>query len=217
MRQRSLRDRERVSLAPFSLRGTHVALVPLELVHVQPLLACATGPRDTYALTHVPRSEDEMRRYIDLAIAEREAGRAHAFATTLAATGEVVGSTRFANLERWAWPHASESGIDAVEIGWTWLGAAHQRTAVNSECKQLLLAHAFEVFCVRRVTLKTDARNLRSRAAIERLGARLDGILRAPLPAADAPVPRDSAVYSILAAEWPQIRDQLRARLSRHD
>jgi RimJ/RimL family protein N-acetyltransferase len=204
-----LGDRKGVSLSPFSLRGRFVALEPLEIAHLQPLLACANGPQGSYALTRVPRTEAEMRSYVDEALADRAAGRAHAFATTLIATGEVVGSTRFANLERWAWTHAQASGIDAVEIGWTWLAAAHQRSVVNTEAKRLMLAYAFEVWQVRRVTLKTDARNLRSRAAIERLGAHLDGILRAHLPAADAPVPRDSAVYSILAAEWPAIRERL--------
>jgi RimJ/RimL family protein N-acetyltransferase len=115
----------------------------------------------------------------------------------------VVGSTRFGNIERW-----SSDAIDAVEIGWTWLAASAQRTAVNTEAKILMLDHAFGVWRVKRVTLKTDARNARSRAAIARIGGKLDGILRAHMPAADGGV-RDSAVFSILAAEWPAHRARL--------
>jgi RimJ/RimL family protein N-acetyltransferase len=99
-----------------------------------------------------------------------------------------------------------------VEIGWTWLAADAQRTALNSEAKYLMLAHAFERWRVHRVSLQTDARNARSRAAIERIGARLDGVLRAQRPAADGTV-RDSAYYTILDSEWPAVRARLEARL----
>jgi len=121
----------------------------------------------------------------------------------------VVGSTRFGNLERWT---RGEDRIDAVEIGWTWLTPSAQRTVVNTEAKLLMLGHAFESWRVHRVTLKTDARNARSRAAIERLGAKLDGLLRAHMPATDDTL-RTSAVYSILAGEWPEVRARLIARL----
>ena len=101
-----------------------------------------------------------------------------------------------------------------MEIGWTWLAPDAQRTAVNTEAKRLMLAHAFERWEVFRVSLKTDARNVRSRAAIERLGARLDGVMRAHSPAADRGA-RDAAYYSMLAAEWPDARARLDARLAR--
>jgi RimJ/RimL family protein N-acetyltransferase len=97
---------------------------------------------------------------------------------------------------------------DAVEIGWTWLAASAQRTGINTEAKRLMLGHAFEVWEVHRVTLKTDARNQRSRAAIERLGAKLDGLLRGHMPAYDGEV-RTSAVYSIVRDEWPAVRVRL--------
>ncbi len=100
-----------------------------------------------------------------------------------------------------------------MEIGWTWLAADAQRTALNTEAKLLMLAHAFESWRVVRVNLRTDARNARSRAAIERLGARLDGILRAHVPASDGGV-RDTTTYSLLAAEWPAAKARLEARLS---
>ena len=100
-----------------------------------------------------------------------------------------------------------------MEIGWTWLAADAQRTAINTEAKLLMLGHAFEAWRVRRVNLRTDSRNLRSRAAIERLGAKLDGILRAHMPASDGGV-RDTATYSLLATEWPQAKERLAGRLA---
>jgi N-acetyltransferase len=133
------------------------------------------------------------------------------------ARGEVVGSTRLGNLERWTAPGFTprpQGFVDAAEIGWTWLAEKAQRTIINTKAKWLLLGLAFESWEVRRVTLKTDARNLRSRAGIERLGAHLDGVLRAHMPAADGGE-RDSAVYSILASEWPGMRARLAGFLAR--
>jgi RimJ/RimL family protein N-acetyltransferase len=119
------------------------------------------------------------------------------------------------NAEYWDWDgtgatDANES--DAVEIGSTWLAASAQRTGVNTEMKLLMLAHAFDVLGVRRVTLKTDARNRRSRDNIERVGATFEGVLRAHMPAMDGGI-RDSAWYSILDSEWPAVRGRLTARL----
>ena len=124
----------------------------------------------------------------------------------------MLGSTRFMNIEHWPWDLAG-ADPDAVEIGSTWLAPSAQRTPVNTEAKLLMLTHAFEVWHVQRVTLKTDARNERSRNAILRLGARFDGVLRANMPAYDGAWPRDSAFYSILASEWPAVRSGLRTRL----
>jgi RimJ/RimL family protein N-acetyltransferase len=193
------------------LAGRFVTLEPLSLAHLDGLVAAAAESRATYGLTHVPDTRAAMRAYIEAALASP----AVPFAT-VAADGRVVGSTRFGNLEHWSWPEGPrpDGSPDAVEIGWTWLAASAQRSAINSEAKLLMLGHAFEDWRVHRVTLKTDARNQRSRAAIERLGARLDGVLRAHMPAADGGV-RDSAVYSILAAEWPAARARLVARLDR--
>jgi RimJ/RimL family protein N-acetyltransferase len=210
-----------------TLFGRHVRLEPLSLEHVAPLAAAASGPRGTYGLTNVPGDEAQMRAYVEAALAERAARRAVPFATVdlRGGSGVVVGSTRFGNLEYWTWPTPAERGRatdvpDAVEIGWTWLAEPAQRTAVNSEAKLLMLDYAFEIWRVHRVTLKTDHRNQRSRAAIERLGAKLDGILRAHMPAYDRDGNqriRDSAVYSILAAEWPALRERLCERLERID
>lgn len=206
---------------PVVLEGRHVRLEPLELHHVAALVAVGSGPRDTFRLTTAPEGEEATLAYVKAACDARAAGTALPFATVSLALGRVVGSTRFGNLERWPWPEDHPEArpgcvADATEIGWTWLAPEAQRTAINTEAKRLMLAHAFETWRVHRVTLKTDARNARSRAAIERLGARLDGILRAHFPAVDGTI-RDSAVYSILAAEWPGVRAALDARLVARD
>jgi N-acetyltransferase len=202
-------------VAPVVLAGPHVRLEPLTLAHIPALVDAATrGPRETFGWTYVPVDEAEMRRYVEIALGDR---RAVAFATV--AGGRVVGSTRFCNLEYWEWrpgsPQQRPAGhADAVEIGWTWLAPEAQRTAVNTAAKLLMLGHAFEAWEVRRVILKTDHRNARSRAAIERLGAKLEGLLRANQPAVDD-TPRTSALYSIMPEEWPEIRARLEARLQR--
>jgi len=198
-----------------TLSGTHVGLEPLLLEHLDDLVAVARGPRETYRLTFVPEGSDAMRKYLQTALLLRDAGAAVPFATVRLADGRVVGSTRFGNLEYWAWPAGARSPPDppdAVEIGWTWLAADAQRTAINTEAKLLMLAHAFERWHVRRVNLRTDSRNVRSRTAIERLGAKLDGILRAHMPAADGGV-RDTASYSMVAEEWPAAKERLSKKL----
>lgn len=206
----------RAPLEPVVLSGRHVRLEPLEPGHAHGLLGAASGPRDTFTYTWVPDPDlDEVRRYIDIAAALHAAGTVLAFATIASSTGEVAGSTRFLNAEYWSFVDGRPSGrtgLDAVEIGGTWLAAAHQRTALNTEAKLLMLDHAFGALGVRRVTLKTDARNERSRRNIERVGATFEGILRCHQYAADGGI-RDSAMYSILAAEWPERREALRARL----
>ena len=124
----------------------------------------------------------------------------------------VIGSTRFWNIERWSWPagHPSHGREvpDACEIGYTWLAQSALRTAANTEAKLLMLLHAFEVWQVLRVCFHTDGRNQRSRAALERIGAQCEGILRAHRMAADF-IPRDSVRYSIVAAEWPTVKQRL--------
>jgi RimJ/RimL family protein N-acetyltransferase len=144
-----------------------------------------------------------MREYVERALAEREAGRALPFATVERATGRVVGSSRFAAIER----HDRR-----VEIGWTWIGAPWQRTYVNTEAKLLMLAHAFEQWGCLRVELKTDRLNERSRAAIARIGATQEGIFRQHMITASGRI-RDTVYFSILDTEWPVVRARLSARL----
>jgi len=206
-------------LPPVTLRGRCVRLEPLSADHADALWAAvAHVPRETFALSCLPATPEEMRAYVAAALAGAATGAALPFATVDARAERVVGCTRFGNVERWTWSpgHAQQRGHDrpdAVEIGWTWLTPAAQRTAVNTEAKLLMLTHAFEGWGCHRVTLKTDARNVRSRTAIERLGAKLDGVLRAHLPAVDGGI-RDTALYSILAAEWPAVKAALAARLA---
>ena len=200
-------------ITPFTLEGRLVRLEPLRPELAPALLEAGLVDRQTFVLTGVPDSLESSRAYIQTAVQSREAGLAMPFATVRVSDGRVLGSTRFGNLEYWPWaagnPHAKQDGTpDAAEIGWTWLEPTAQRSGINTEAKRLMLAHAFETWRVLRMTFKTDARNIRSRDAIERLGAKFDGVLRAHVPASDGGI-RDSAYYSILAAEWPEVRSRL--------
>jgi len=200
------------------LSGNHVRLEPLNRSHLDGLLSAAAGNSSFYQWTFVPQTVSQAAQYIDTAVRWRDAGSAVPFAIVLLRNGAVVGSTRFWNLERWSWPEDhSEYGrhiFDACEIGHTWLASAAIRTAANTEAKLLMLTHAFETWRVLRVCLHTDARNQRSRAAIERIGGKFEGVLRAHRLAADY-IPRDSARFSIVAAEWPVVKRQVRSLLDR--
>ena len=201
------------------LEGQHVRLEPLAERHLADLLPLVQGPRETFAVTWVPRDEAGLRQYLEVALEEQRLGVSLPFATVDRLRGKAVGSTRFMTIDFWAARPGSAlarpPGVPhAVEIGHTWLGPQAQRTALNTEAKLLMLGHAFQRWEVLRVTLKTDARNVRSRSAIERLGARFDGILRAAVLAADG-VARDTAYYSILAAEWLEVRGRLEEKLAR--
>jgi RimJ/RimL family protein N-acetyltransferase len=208
---------------PVILGGRVVRLMPLEPAAVDGLLLAANERRDSYGYTLVPATAEEMHRYVLAAREDQRSGWALPFVISHEPTGRIVGSTRFLDLAYWdeapAWPPGrpsagGEGSPSAAEIGSTWLAASVQRTAVNTEAKFLMLQHAFEVWRVARVTLKTDARNERSRRAIERIGAQFEGIRRAHLPATDGTV-RDTAYYSIVRDEWPALRDVLERRLER--
>ena len=198
------------------LRGNYVRLEALDTRHIEGLTtASAPGP-DLYQWSPVPQGKLDTTRYIETALRWRDAGMAVPFAIIRLSDGAVIGSTRFWNIEKWAWPagHArhGRQPPDASEIGYTWLTQTAIRTAANTEAKLLMLGHAFEDWQVFRVCFHTDVRNQRSRSALERLGARFEGILRSHRMAADY-IPRDSVRYSILAAEWPGIKSRLEARL----
>lgn len=202
-------------IEPLTLRGRSVLLRPLSPADLAEMRALVAGPRETFRWTHVPQPA-EVEEYVARAVAEMDARRAVVFATCLA-TGELVGSTRLFDLQRWEWPsgrdpRAGEDVLDACEIGYTWLAEKAQRTKVNTEAKLLMLRHAFETWRCLRVTLKTDERNHRSRRAIERLGARLDGVLRAFQPGPDG-APRNSAYYTIIQSEWPSVKAKLEEKL----
>jgi N-acetyltransferase len=196
-----------------TLEGRHVRLEPLHMGHADALLVASEEDRTTYALTLTPDGPAGVVAYIDEALAEERRGTRIPFATWWRDEGRVVGSTSFFP-QWWEWEHQSEWPTVA-EIGGTWLAASAQRTPVNTEAKYLMLRHAFEVWGVVRLSLKTDARNARSRAAIERLGARYDGTLRRHMPAlGPGGGTRDSAFFSILAEEWPTVKSRLESLLS---
>jgi RimJ/RimL family protein N-acetyltransferase len=200
------------------LHGTHVRLEPLARAHIAGLVTAAGRDLALYQWSAVPQGTAQMTRYVESALAAREAGTAQPFATVRIADGAVIGSTRFFDIERWPWPSghpdAGRSGPDGCEIGYTWLAAAAMRTAANTEAKLLMLTHAFDEWGVRRVCFHTDVRNERSRAALARIGAQFEGVLRAHRLAADLTA-RDSARFSIVAAEWPGVKEHLRVRLTR--
>ncbi len=202
----------------FALEGRSVRLEPLGLNHIEPLVKASGEDRGHYQWTYVPRGTEEMTDYVREALTRVSSGAQVAFATLRRGSGapRVVGATRFCEMSYWRWPpgasHQRHGPPDVVDIGHTWLAASAQRTSVNTEAKLLMLEHAFEVWEVHRVALQTDVRNTRSRAAIERIGGQLDGIMRADRPGADDTV-RTSARYSIVAAEWPVVKQRLRERL----
>lgn len=200
------------------LKGKHVRLEPLEHRHVDGLVAASGVDPSLYQWSPVPQGRDEAVRYIDTALAWKEAGTAVPFAIVGSDSGTVLGSTRFWNLEQWSWPQGhplhGRDTPDACEIGYTWLTRQAVRTAANTGTKLLMLTHAFEIWRVLRVCFHTDARNQRSRAALERIGGQFEGILRAHRMAADY-IPRDSVRYSIVAAEWPAVQQRLAELVNR--
>jgi N-acetyltransferase len=202
----------------FILSGNHIRLEPLNRSHLDGLITAAAADSALYQWSLVPQTPAEAARYIDTALAWRDAGTAVPFAIVLVGNGAVIGSTRFWNLERWPWPEEHpENGrriFEACEIGHTWLARSAIRTAANTEAKLLMLTHAFETWSVLRVCLHTDVRNQRSRTAIERIGGKFEGVLRSHRMAADY-TPRDSARFSIVAAEWPLVKQQMRNLLDR--
>ena len=200
-----------------TLTGSHVRLEPLAREHVDGLTAAASVDRSTYGWTSVPEGRVAMERYVAGLLDEWAAGQVLPFVQLAADTGEVLGCTRYMEL-RW---YAGRELPDEVEVGGTWLSAPAQRTAVNTEAKLLLFRHAFEQIGAWRVTLATDADNARSRAAIERVGATLEGILRNHrtrigdrVPRGMPIGPRDTAVFSITRDEWPAVQAGLQAKLN---
>jgi N-acetyltransferase len=194
-----------VPVVPPVLAGVHVRLEPLTPAHSPALTDAGLDPELWRWTVSQVTSPADMRDYVDMALQEQAAGRSLPFATVHAATGRVAGSTRLGSIDRL---HRR------AEIGWTWLGRDWQRTALNTEAKLLMLRYAFEVLGCIRVELKTDALNTRSRAAILRLGAREEGILRRHMITAAGRV-RDTVYFSILADEWPGVETRLVDLLNR--
>ncbi|MFF0491588.1 GNAT family N-acetyltransferase [Nocardia sp. NPDC003482] len=211
--------------APVTLTGRRVRLETLAPHHVPGLAEAGAGGRDAYAFTPVPQGLDEAAHYVSQAAAGHAAGTVLAFAIVSNADGRVLGSTRFSRFDYWqgplVWPivHGLPCGDpvhaipDAAEIGNTWLSVQARGSGANLESKFLLLRHAFEEWRVRRIAMRADVRNLRSRIAIERLGATSDGIRRAHSRGLDGQV-RSTAFYSILDEEWPTVRATIERLMS---
>ena len=190
---------------PLVLEGHGIRLEPLALEHHDALVTAASdGSLWQLWFTAVPEPRD-MRAYIATALAGQEAGHMLPWAVRDLASRTIVGSTRY---------HDIVLPVDRVEIGYTWYGRTWQRTHVNATCKLLLLGHAFDTLGCRVVGLRTDNFNFASQRAIEALGARKDGVIRHHQARRDGTV-RDSVMYSILAAEWPDVRRHLELRLAR--
>jgi RimJ/RimL family protein N-acetyltransferase len=194
-----------IDLSPYVLEGSVVRLEPLGLHHLDGLSAVGLDPEIWRFTIAKVDSRSAMERYIAQALAEQRAGIALPFATLLQASGKVIGSTRF---------HSAVPVHRRVEIGWTWLGRAWQRTAANTEAKYLMLRHAFESWGCLRVEFKTSALNQRSRAALSRIGAVEEGILRSHMINEDGTV-RDSVYFSILESEWPGVKLKLERMMSK--
>ncbi|MGA2923454.1 MAG: GNAT family protein [Candidatus Sulfotelmatobacter sp.] len=196
----------------FRLPGQHICLEPLDHRHIDGLVKASASDPALYQWSPVPQGKAQATAYIDTALSWRDAGTAVPFAIVNVNDGAVIGSTRFWNLERWSWPQGhvrhGRKSPDACEIGYTWFTRSAIRTAANTEAKLLMLTHAFETWEVLRVCFHTDARNQRSRAALERIAGKFEGILRAHRMAADF-TPRDSVRYSIIAAEWQEVKERL--------
>jgi N-acetyltransferase len=196
------------------LIGRLVRLEALSLDHVEGLAASSAEDRSTFGFTTVPQGVEQTRGYVQELLTARAAGDTLPFAQVRMADGRPVGVTRYLTFRS----REPDPLPYAVEIGGTWLARSAQATGINIEAKLLLLGHAFDSWRVRRVDLKTDARNERSRAAIAALGARFEGILRgwqpSLVPGEDGRL-RDSAIYSILDTEWAEVRRSLTDRLDR--
>jgi RimJ/RimL family protein N-acetyltransferase len=200
-------------LAAPVLEGDLVRLEPLAHGHAPDLAAAAMQDRSSYEFTWVPACAD-VGDYIDAQLARAATGSLAPYAQVAKASGRAVGATAYWNPRPWP----DGTGLSAVEVGFTWLAASAQGTGINAEAKLLLFGNAFDNWRVARVDLKTDARNHRSRAAIQSVGGQFEGVLRSWsrswAPGEEGRL-RDSAVYSVLAAEWPDRRARLRARLAR--
>jgi RimJ/RimL family protein N-acetyltransferase len=205
-----------ITLLPL-LEGQHVRLEPLQRWHARGLAEASSGDPSLYRWSPIPQGEAEALAYIETALAQRDAGVTAPFAVLRIRDDAVIGSTRLWDLGWWPWPEGhprhGHEGPDVCEIGYTWLTSSAIGTAANTEMKLLLLTHAFEVWEAQSVCFHTDARNERSRAALERIGARFEGVLRAHRLATDDR-PRNSARYSITAPEWPEVKHHLQMLLA---
>ncbi len=193
-----------MEIAPVTLSGRFVRLEPLQKKHAFDLFAAAQDPvLWTYMSAHLNDSPSAIEAWIYAALREQAVGMALPFAIIDLASGSAVGSTRYMTIA------IRDRGL---EIGWTWLSPLVQRTGVNTECKYLLLRHAFETLGAIRVQLKTHHENVKSQRAIERIGATREGVLRNHMIMPDGSY-RHSVYYSIIESEWPRVKGRLEAKM----
>lgn len=193
-------------VTPVTIEGRAVRLEPLGLTHLEQMAEVGAEPEIwKYFACGPVVGPEPMRRWIEDRVAQDAGGTSSGFAIVDRGSGRVAGSTSYLDIA---------TADRRLEIGSTWLGRAARRTVINTEAKYLLLRHAFEVLGAHRVQLKTDARNLRSQIAIERIGARKEGVLRAHMIMWDGFV-RDTVMYSIIAPEWPEVKGRLERMLAR--
>ena len=194
-----------MNVKPLTLEGQHVKLEPLSVVHYPHL--CEVGlDQSLWKVTMtLLRTPEEMHRYIEDAQRLQKQGTALPFAIIDTSSGKAIGSTRYGNIDR---------ENRRVEIGWTWVARQWQRTYVNTETKYLLLRHAFETLGCIRVEFKTDSINEQSRNALLRIGAKEEGILRNHMVTPSGRI-RHSVYYSIIDAEWPEVKKMLEGKLKK--
>ncbi len=202
-----------MSVAAPTLTGTHVQLEQLRIEFAEELTAAGNQDRSTYGWTAVPPTVEGMQRYITGLLNDQQSGAAVPFVQRRVTDHALVGCTRYLRLEWWG----AKQLPDEVEIGGTWLAASAQRTPINTEAKYLLLNNAFDSWGVHRVSICTDVRNVQSRTAILRIGAKFEGILRSHRGSYAAgeenTIARDSAMYSIVRTDWPTVKRGLEDRL----
>jgi RimJ/RimL family protein N-acetyltransferase len=193
-----------MAISPVTLTGAYVRLEPLAKTHSAGLAEVGLDQELWRWIPTPVRTQEEMAAYIDTALDEQARGISLPFAIMEQGTGRAIGSTRYGNIDR---TH------HRVEIGWTWVARAWQRTAMNTEAKYLLLRHAFESLGCQRVELKTDSLNEKSRAAILRIGAQEEGIFRNHMITSTGRI-RHTVYFSIIEAEWPAVKARLEAKLN---
>jgi len=193
-----------MNVIPVALEGRHVRLEPLQTEHVPALWEAGKDPVLWRWTQSNVLSLNDMENYVAKALTDRDQVKALPFVIREREKGEIIGSTRYGSIE---------TAHRRLEIGWTWISPRWQRTPINTECKYLLLCHAFEKLGCIRVELKTDALNVKSRNAILRIGAKEEGVLRRHMITATGRI-RDTAYYSIIDPEWPSVKARLEEYLS---
>ncbi len=192
-----------MNIQPLILESVHVRLEPMKTDHCNQLFEIGHFDEIWAPNGRVMQSPDDMKKYVDDALQELNDGKSLPFVTIDKQSGEIAGSTRFANIEK---------NHRRVEIGWTWITPIYQRSYINTEAKYLMLKHAFETWNVNRVELKTNVLNQKSRNAMLRMGAKEEGILRSHMIQENGTI-RDTIYFSIISSEWLEVKKNFELNL----